>query len=33
MVIENRDFIQISTEKIKKEINNQKLVEMYKRCM
>ncbi|WP_255300385.1 hypothetical protein, partial [Listeria monocytogenes] len=24
MVIENRDFIQISTEKIKKEINNQK---------
>ncbi|HFK0624819.1 TPA: hypothetical protein ACGXNL_002597, partial [Listeria monocytogenes] len=22
MVIENRDFIQISTEKIKKEINN-----------
>lgn len=33
MVIANRDFIQISTEKIKKEINNQKLVEMYKRCM
>ncbi|HDU7437487.1 glycoside hydrolase family 125 protein [Listeria monocytogenes] len=33
MVIENRDFIQISTEKIKKEINNQKLVEMYKSCM
>ncbi|WP_253248814.1 hypothetical protein, partial [Listeria monocytogenes] len=25
--MENRDFIQISTEKIKKEINNQKLVE------
>ncbi|EPS1768788.1 hypothetical protein ACVB8R_002981, partial [Listeria monocytogenes] len=23
MVIANRDFIQISTEKIKKEINNQ----------
>ncbi|MBC2260365.1 glycoside hydrolase family 125 protein [Listeria sp. FSL L7-0091] len=33
MVIANRDFIQISTEKIKKELNNQKLVEMYERCM
>ncbi|ECC0863917.1 glycoside hydrolase family 125 protein [Listeria monocytogenes] len=33
MVIANRAFIQTSTEKIKKEINNQKLVEMYKRCM
>ncbi|MBC2302339.1 glycoside hydrolase family 125 protein [Listeria welshimeri] len=33
MVIANRAFIQSSTEKIKKEINNQKLAEMYERCM
>ncbi|MBC1628167.1 glycoside hydrolase family 125 protein [Listeria welshimeri] len=33
MVIANRAFIQSSTEKIKKEINNQKLAEMYARCM
>ncbi|MBC1744105.1 glycoside hydrolase family 125 protein [Listeria welshimeri] len=33
MVIANRAFIQSSTEKIKKDINNQKLAEMYERCM
>ncbi|MBC1360442.1 glycoside hydrolase family 125 protein [Listeria welshimeri] len=33
MVIANRAFIQSSTEKIKKEINNPKLAEMYERCM
>ncbi|MBC1635435.1 glycoside hydrolase family 125 protein [Listeria welshimeri] len=33
MVIANRAFIQSSSEKIKKEINNQKLAEMYERCM
>ncbi|MBC1374907.1 glycoside hydrolase family 125 protein [Listeria farberi] len=33
MVIANRAFIQTSKEKIKKEINNQKLVEMYEKCM
>ncbi|MBC1365852.1 glycoside hydrolase family 125 protein [Listeria innocua] len=33
MVIANRAFIQTSTEQIKKAINNQKLAEMYEKCM
>ncbi|ECL7817615.1 TPA: glycoside hydrolase family 125 protein [Listeria innocua] len=33
MVIANRAFIQTSTEQIKKELNNQKLADMYEKCM
>ncbi|HCQ5083797.1 TPA: glycoside hydrolase family 125 protein [Listeria innocua] len=33
MVIANRAFIQTSTEQVKKELNNQKLADMYEKCM